>query len=73
MYPSRRTDKTQPSVGFALGVFVGAVGTAFYLSKYVTDKATYESCKNGIANLIKEYQNTKKQNRKPAKCTKPAD
>lgn len=57
-----KSQKSQPSVGFALGVFVGAVGTAFYLSKYVTDKATYESCKNGVANLIKEYQNTKKQN-----------
>lgn len=60
--PVEEPKKTQPSVGFALGVFVGAVGTAFYLSKYVTDKATYESCKNGVANLIKEYQNTKKQN-----------
>lgn len=63
------TANDKKDVLLALGVLVG-MGATLYLSKHITDKATYESCKNGFANLIKEYQSTQNKEQRTDKNVK---
>lgn len=50
--------KKEPSLLTILGISVCLL-TALYLSKNITDKTTYKSCIDSLANALYKYQNAK--------------